>query len=112
MAVWCQVLVMVVATALGGWLGGRHGATSASLGGLISVVAGLAFAKMASRRKATSAGEALFGALKAEAVKIGVMVVLLLVVLATYREVVVAGLVASFLTTALSFSFVALKREA
>lgn len=112
MAVWCQVLVTIIATALGGWFGGRHGATSASLGGLISVVAGLAFAVMASRGKARSAGGALLGALRAEAVKIAVMVVLLLVVLATYKEVVVAGLVASFVATVLSFSFVMLVREA
>lgn len=112
LAVWSQVLVTVVATALGGWIAGWHGALSASLGGSISVAAGLAFAAMASRGKARSAGEALFAALKAEAVKIGVMVFLLLVVLATYKEVVVAGLIASFIATVLSFSFVVLIREA
>ena len=67
---------------------------------------------MASRGKTRSAGEALLGALKAEAVKIGLMLVLLLAVLAVYKEVVVASLVASFIATVLSFSLVVLSRDA
>ena len=111
-AIWSQVFVTIVATALGGWISGRHGAGSALLGGMISIIAGLAFATMASKSKARSAGEALLGALKAEAVKIGVMVILLLGVLAFYKDVVVAALVASFIATFICFTFVTFTREA
>lgn len=102
----------MVATALGGWFAGSRGMTSAFLGGMISLVAGFAFAAMASRKTAKSPTQALLAALKAEAVKIGLAVLLLLVVLVTYKEVAVAWLVVSFVATLLSFSITAFVREA
>jgi len=75
-------------------------------------MAGFAFAAMASRKAASSPTQALLAALKAEAVKIGLAIFLLLVVLVTYKEVVVLWLVVSFVATLLSFSIMALMREA
>ncbi|MGC2519859.1 MAG: ATP synthase subunit I [Burkholderiales bacterium] len=99
-----QALAAAVAATLGGWVEGLHGAISAALGGLIGVVAGLAFALLVSRgRKKNSAGEALYAALKAEAVRVAVMVFLLWFVLATYKDVVVVGLIGSFIVSVLIF---------
>jgi ATP synthase protein I len=81
------------------------------LGGLISVCAGAAFAALGSLAEGKPAGFALVTMLRAESVKIGLMVVLLWIVLAAYAKAVVLALIASFLVTALIFSMAALVRE-
>jgi len=105
-----QILATAVLTMLGGVLAGVHGALSAALGGLVSVGAGLGSA-MVAMRKADSAGGVLVVALKAEAVKLGVIVVLLAVVLASYAEVVVTAFLGSFMATVLIFSMAFFVRE-
>jgi ATP synthase protein I len=90
---------------------GRHGAASAVAGGAISVVAGLAAAFVASRSDAKSAGRVLVGALRAEAVKIGLAVLLLWLVLANYEEAVVAVFIGSFAVTMVIFSMAFFVRE-
>ena len=107
-----QVLATAVAAMLAGWLAGMHGAISATLGGSIIIVAGLIFAVMASRSgKAKSAGEALYGALRVEAIKLVVMVFLLWLVFATYREVVAVGLIGTFAASVLIFAMAVFVRE-
>jgi ATP synthase protein I len=96
--------------ALAAVLAGAHGALSAALGGLVSVCAGLASAMVATR-KADSAGGVLVVALKAEAVKLGVIAVLLGMVLASYAEVVMAAFMGSFIATVLIFSMAFFVRE-
>ncbi|TMI14767.1 MAG: hypothetical protein E6H38_08195, partial [Betaproteobacteria bacterium] len=91
---------MTIAAAL---LADAPAAVSAAAGGLISVVAGLASAFVASRSDAKSAGGILFGALRAETVKIGLAVLLLWLVLVNYGEAAVGVLVGSFLVTMLIF---------
>jgi ATP synthase protein I len=86
------------------WAAGIHGAVSAALGGSIGIVASLAFAALAARSKPKSAGEALYTALRAEAVKVVLMILLLGVVLATYRDVVAIGLIGTFIATVLIFT--------
>jgi ATP synthase protein I len=78
-----QVLCTAAATLLSAWLAGGHGAISAALGGSIGIIAGLTFAALAARSRSKSAGEALYAALRAEAVKVLLMVVLLWIALAT-----------------------------
>lgn len=92
-------------------LSGGHAALSAAAGGAISVVAGLAAALVASRRKARSAGGVLAGALAAEGVKIVLALVLLSLVLVGYAEAVVGVLVGSFVVTMLIFSMAFFVRE-
>jgi ATP synthase protein I len=102
-----QVLATIIAASIAAWFAGVHGAISAALGGLISVVAGLVFVLLAARTaesKGRSAGEVLFAALKAEAAKLFLALALLWLVLATYQEVVVAGLLGSFVVSILIFS--------
>jgi F0F1-type ATP synthase assembly protein I len=92
-------------------LSGAPAAVSAAAGGLISVVAGLASAFVASRSDAKSAGGILFGALRAETVKIGLAVLLLWLVLANYGEAAVGVLVGSFVVTMLIFAMAFFVRD-
>ncbi len=73
--------------------------------------AGWASAIVASKGKAQSAGDVLVGALAAEGVKIGLIVVLLWLVLAWYAEVVVPAFIGSFIATVLIFSMAFFVRE-
>jgi ATP synthase protein I len=99
-----QCIAAVVFALAAGLFSGIHGAISAALGGLISVVAGLAFALVMSHSKTGSAGGALLAALRAEAVKIGLVVLLLYLVFATYEDVVAVEFIGSFIITVLIFS--------
>ena len=102
-----QVLATIIAASIAAWFAGVHGAISAALGGLISIIAGLVFVLLAARSaesRGRSAGEVLFAALKAEAAKIFLALLLLWFVLATYQEVVVVGLLGSFVVSILIFS--------
>jgi ATP synthase protein I len=106
-----QLIATAALTLAGGILAGVDGALSAALGGAVSLCAGWASGLVAARGKAKSAGEVLVGALQAEAVKIGLIVVLLGAVLATYNEVVVTAFLGSFMMTALIFSMAFFVRE-
>jgi ATP synthase protein I len=106
-----QVLCTAAVSLLAAWLAGMHGAISAVLGGSIGIIAGLAFAAMAARGKPKSAGEALYGVLRAEAVKLALMILLLWIALATYRDVVAIGLIGTFIATVLIFTLAILVRE-
>jgi ATP synthase protein I len=106
-----QVLCTAAAILLSAWLAGIHGAISAALGGSIGIIAGLAFAVLAARGKSKFAGEALYTALRAEAVKLVLMVLLLWFVLTTYRGVVAIGLIGTFIATVLIFTMAILVRE-
>ena len=102
-----QVLATTIIASIAAWFAGAHGAISALLGGLISIVAGLVFVLMAAKstaKKGRSAGEVLFAALKAEVAKLFLSLLLLWLVLATYQGVVIVGLLGSFVLTLLIFS--------
>ncbi|MGH8640314.1 MAG: ATP synthase subunit I [Burkholderiales bacterium] len=106
-----QLLATAASTlAVGAWIG-AHGALSAALGGAVSIVSGLASAVAVSLSKAQSAGGVLLAALGAEAVKIGLIVILLWLVLVTYRDVVVAAFVGTFAVTAVTFALAFFVRE-
>jgi ATP synthase protein I len=92
-------------------LAGEHGAISAAAGGAISVVAGLVAAFVASLGRAKSAGGIVVAALTAEAVKLGLAVLLLGLVLMNYPEAVVAALIGSFVATMLVFAMAFFVRE-
>jgi ATP synthase protein I len=99
-----QALATVIIASVAGWIAGVHGAISAALGGLISIIAGLVFVLLTARSKVRSAGEVLLVAFKAEAAKLFLAISLLWLVLALYRDVVVVGLIGSFVVTILIFS--------
>src|SRR5437868_256253 len=106
-----QLAATVALVLLGALLAGGHGAASALAGGLISVTAGLASAAVASMGETKSAGGVVMGALRAEAVKLGLAMLLLWLVLVNYSQAVVGALVASFVVTLLIFAMAFFVRE-
>jgi ATP synthase protein I len=108
---WWQLLVTAALTLAGGFLAGVDGSLSAALGGAVSICAGWLSAVVASMGKAQSAAEVLLVALRAEAVKIGLIVLLLWLVLKTYDGVVAPMLFGSFVVTVLIFTMAFFVRE-
>jgi len=107
-----QFLATLALVALAAILAGAHGALSAAFGGAVSVCAGWTSAKVAATGKGgDSAGGVLVTALTAEGVKLGVIVLLLWLVLATYADVVVPAFLGSFVATVLIFSMAFFVRE-
>lgn len=106
-----QLIATAALTLAGGILAGVDGALSAALGGAVSMCAGWVSAVVASRGKAPSAGEVLLGALMAEGIKIGLIVLLLWLVMATYPSVVAPAFFGSFIVTVLIFGMAFFVRE-
>jgi len=106
-----QLIATAALTLAGGILAGVDGALSAALGGAVSVCAGWVSAVVASKGKAQSAGDLLIGALMVEGVKIGLIVLLLWLVLATYDSVVAPAFFGSFIVTVLIFGMAFFVRE-
>ena len=106
-----QIAATVVATAAAALIAGEHGAFSAAAGGAVSIAACMASALVALAGRAKSAGGVLVGALRAEAVKIGLALVLLWLVLSNYAHVAVGVLLGTFIVTMLIFSMAFFVRE-
>lgn len=98
-----QLIVTTAMVLVLGFASGIHGAASALLGGVVSIISAAAFSAIISRYKGVSAGGALITALKAEAVKVVVMVILLWLVLTLYKDVVAVGFIGTFALTVLIF---------
>lgn len=107
-----QLLATAALTLIAGALAEGHGAVSAALGGSVSILSGTVSAAVASLGKADSAGGIVLAALGAEAVKIGLIVILLWIVLTQYGDVVVAAFLGTFLATALIFAMAFFVRDA
>lgn len=107
-----QLAATLVLTLVAGFAAGIHGALSAALGGGVSLAAGFAFALAASASAAKSMEGALLGALRAEAVKIGSMVLLLWLVFALYQDIVAPAFIGAFIVTALIFALAFFVRDA
>jgi F0F1-type ATP synthase assembly protein I len=108
---WWQLVATAVSAVAGGILAGADGAMSAALGGGVSACAGGVSAVVVSIGRTRSAGEVLVRALLAEGVKIGLIVLLLWLVLATYGNVVVPAFIGSFLIAALIFAMAFFVRD-
>lgn len=106
-----QISATIAIAVIAGLTDGVDAALSATAGGLASIAAGLAAAWIAARSNTQSAGGVLLGALRAEAVKIGLALVLLWIVLASYPGVVVIALLGSFVVTMIIFSMAFFVRE-
>jgi ATP synthase protein I len=107
---WQLAATALLALGAGG-LAGLHGAISAVAGGLVSIIAGLAAAFVASRGDTKSAGGLVVGAMRAEGVKIGLIALLLWLVLQTYPGVVITAFMASFIVTVLIFAMAFFVRD-
>lgn len=108
--VW-QVVMTVLLAVIAGLLAGIHGAASAALGGSVGVVAGLAFAMVMQSSSMQSADGTIVTALRAEATKIGLAVILLWLVLALYKDVVLIVFIGSFIVSILVFSMAFFVRD-
>jgi ATP synthase protein I len=106
-----QAAATLAMTLAGAAFIGIHGAVSAAAGGLVSIIAGLAAAWIAASGSGNSAGGVLAGALRAEAVKVGLVVLLLWLVLANYAEAIVVVVIGSFVVTMLIYSMAFFVRE-
>ncbi len=106
-----QLLATAALTLVAGAWADAHGALSAGLGGSVSILSGLASAIVASLGTTRSAGGVVVAALTAEAVKIGLIVMLLWLVLANYDGVVVPAFIGSFLVTVVIFATAFFVRE-
>ena len=106
-----QLVATVALTLLCGELEGVHGAVSAALGGMVGLAGGLGFALVVQMSRDKSAGGTLVTALQAESVKIGLSVVLLWMVLTTYKDVIAPACVGSFILSILIFSMAFFVRD-
>lgn len=106
-----QVAATAVMALLAAAFAGGHGAASAAAGGLASIVAGITSALLASMGGAKSAGGVLLSALRAEAVKIGLALLVLWLVLTHYGDVVVGAVLGAFIVTMLIFSMAFFVRD-
>lgn len=106
-----QLIATAALSLIAGSLEGQHGAVSAALGGAVAMVAGLGFAAVIQMRRDKSAGGTLVTALQAESVKIGLAVILLWMVLTTYKDVIVPVCVGSFIFSILIFSMAFFVRD-
>jgi len=104
-----QCVATALLAVMGAWLAGLHGAISALLGGAVAIAGGMVFAFLARTPKTQSgdpgsAWDGLAWILKAEGAKVLVIVILLGLVLATYKEVVVVGFIGTFIVAVIIFS--------
>jgi ATP synthase protein I len=106
-----QLVATALLVVLFGYGTGAHGALSAFLGGLVSVIAALVFAFVTSRPKTTTVEDTLITAFKAEAAKVGTVVVLLWLVFATYAGLVASAFLATFIATVVIFSLAFFVRD-
>jgi ATP synthase protein I len=106
-----QLIATAALTLIAGIVAGVDGALSAALGGAVSLCAGGVSAIVASLGDRQSAGGIVTGALRAEGVKIAVIVGLLWLVLATYADVVAPAFFGSFIVTIVIFSMAFFVRE-
>jgi ATP synthase protein I len=106
-----QLAATAVLTLVGALTAGTNGAASAAAGGAVSMMAGLASAWLAARASAASPGRALAGALRAEAVKIGLALFLVWLVLTNYPQAVAAAFLGTFVVTMLIFAMAFFVRD-
>ena len=90
-----QLMATVALAVIAALAAGQHGAISAVLGGLVSFAAGLA----------------MLAALRAEAVKIVLVVALLWIVLTVYQNVVIVAFIGTFIVTTIVFALALFVRE-
>ncbi len=96
-----SALVIIFMLALG-----KHGAISAMLGGGVSVISSTVFALIVSRHQGYTAGDAIRTALRAEAVKIILIIGLLLIVFRFYASVNAPVFIGTFILMVLVYSMV------
>jgi ATP synthase protein I len=106
-----QLYATVVSAIIAFCWQGSHGAYSALLGGLINIAAGAVFGWIIVQGDKKTAGEALHALFRAEASKVILIVSQLWLILATYREIVLAAFFGTFFLTVILFTMAFIVRE-
>ncbi|MFZ3322162.1 MAG: ATP synthase subunit I [Usitatibacter sp.] len=99
-----QVIATVVLAIVAAFVWGRDGAASAALGGAVNVVAGWVYGWRISRSEARTAGEALQTMLRAEAIKVLLIIAGLWLALSVYKDMVHVAFFAAFVVTVMVFA--------
>ena len=94
-----------------GLFGGTHAAVSAALGGAVVVVANLAYVCTVSLSAPRTAGATIQTMLRAEAVKVALIVLELWLVFSGYHEVVALALICTLIVTVLLWPVALLYRD-
>lgn len=91
-----------ILAAVAAWiLGSPNAGLSALCGGVVSIVGSLAFSAFARPARIQTAGTALLSVLRAEAVKVMVIVVLLWLAMTLYKDMVPTVFIATFMLAVL-----------
>lgn len=106
-----QLIATVVLSLLAAIPWGLDGALSAFLGGAVNMAAGGVYGWRVAQGEARTAGEALRTVLRAEALKVLLIIVGLWLVLANYKEVVHAAFFIAFVITVVVFASAIAVRE-
>lgn len=96
-----QLVATTLIAVIAWWWEGKDAALSGALGGFINMLGGLAYFAVARLFRADTAGATLRVLLRAEAMKIAVIVGALSIVLTTYKAIVAVSFIAAFIVTAL-----------
>lgn len=99
-----QAATTIVMAAGCGLVAGLHAALSALLGGVVNISSVVVYAVVLGVSSPTSAGATVAAMFRAEASKILVIILQLWLVLTTYKDVVPAAFLATFVITVLLFS--------
>lgn len=97
------LITLVVAIAVGIFIGVQS-TISAALGGSVSMISSAAYAIIVSHHKGYTAGEAVRTALRAESIKIILIVSLLWVVFKFYENLNASAFIGTFILTVLAYS--------
>ncbi len=106
-----QAIVTVASAAIAFAWGGGHAALSAVLGGIVNIAAVVVFAVVYTLSRPATPGGTVAALFRAEAIKILVIIGQIWLVLTTYKDVVPAAFLATFVITVLMFRLALLDRN-
>ena len=99
-----QIAATTLSAVVSALIVGEAGAVSAVMGGAVAVAGSLVYMLLIPRRTVESPWDSLSAVLRAEGAKIGVMVVLLWLVMAFFKQIVVVGFIGTFTVAVIIFS--------
>jgi F0F1-type ATP synthase assembly protein I len=106
-----QLLATAVSATVAGLFGSAHAAISAALGGAAVILANIAYVCTVSLSAPRTAGATIQTLLRAEAVKVALIVLELWLVFSEYREVVALALICTLILTVLLWPVALLYRD-
>jgi ATP synthase protein I len=109
-----QLIATAAMAVIAGLLAGAHGVASASLGGLVNIVAGIGYALLwglGVKGTPSSAGLSLVAMFRAEAVKVVLIFGQLWLVLSIYKDIVPVAFFTAFIVTVIIFSMAFFVRD-